>query len=866
MLTRNNGQVSGSSGGIPRPRVRGGHAGGPEAPPPDTVVTAEMIAFKNASLAQPESDHSAMAADEAQRREMVLLTGTLAPRASATHVAIQNGNWTTASTWLNAATDQFEVPTAGARILIPETIAVTMNNNTTTAYQWIRHDGTLEFVTNANTQLFVDTIVSDHHSVWRQGTVASPITSAYTSTVTFPDGGDLNPAVDALLIGRGWVSMGDVFVHGASKVPFVTSHQVRAAGNTTIVVNETPTGWAVGDEITIGGTECGGWVGGWDGTRAPTLVPLKCDHVTITNISGTTITFTPGLTYARTLAAPRADADFTDAVYYIGNYTRNITFRSPPGTAIHRRAHIMWMHSEIDARWAASNLIGRTRKDVVSFDATNDAARIANRGSDIPWLATSNVRGRYNWHVHRAGVGGVQPTAVMTGLAASDAPGWIYAHHSSRANFTDCVGRRFVGVGLMAEAGNEIGTWTGCLMQAGVSPLNPSTVSTEKQGDLVNSGEFGVHGSAYWGRSRVVQIINCVATDCDNFAAWLSRTPVSGPGVILAPPVSDIDLQKPFYAGATVSDLISADHPVLVVKGARIVACRAGLIVVKAGPQQAHTHRSIFWDIKLVNSNVMTELDYTGKYTFQKIRLWRSDVRDGNNAPIFLSQGSVDMVFNDVAFKNMTGKSVFVNSGNIQTAGPNWDHTFINCNFPVSTGGTYGPFVLTGNGSSVATYETKTIILGSGAIQVRPITLTALPEPVFSTSPFAMVGTVTDSIRIKDRAYYRDPGNDSNGVYAFINLNQLRSMLSRDGYWTYTHPVHGASRYLLVPDMLTDTLPDTSGNYQLRYLTIVLRVTGQDSWMTTAGVVNNGALPTRYVDAITAATYVVYETNPEGVS
>lgn len=835
MRTRNNGIVSQSSGGKSRGRARMfGMPAEPPAPPPSGTVTQAIIDFKDASLARPEGQHL-MALDDNMRREMVLLTGTLAPRAAATHVAVQDGNWTDATTWLNVSTEEFQAPTAGAKILIPQGITVTYNSNATTVYDWIRHDGVLNFVTDANTQLFVDTIVSDHNSEWIQGTSVAPIPVAYTSTVTFPDGGDLDPSVDTLLIGRGWVSMGDVTIHGASKLHRATSHQTRAIGDTTITLNETPTGWQVGDQITIGGTTFRGWSGGWDGTRSPSYQELWDDDVTITAIDGNTITFTPALQHERNVETPRADPKFSDVVYFIGNYTRNVTFQSPPGTAIHRRGHIMWMHSQVDARYAASNLVGRTRKDVPSWDATDDARRIIIQGSDIPWAADANVRGRYNWHLHRAGVGGDQPYAELVGLAASDAPGWIYAHHSSRANITNCVGRRTLGVGFMAEVGDEIGTWSGLLVQHSVS-LNGPTVSggsnspgSEKD---FSDGDFGRRGNAYWWRSRVIEVLDCWASDCDTWGVWMSR------GSSISPPLADLPFARVFLGG-TFSGLQPADEPVLVVKGARSMGCRLGIMVIKANPNQEHAHRSLFFDMMFVHGLNGMDLQYTSKYSFLNTRIFRWDNRNG--IAVSLGQGSIDMVFQDLVIRN---SNIGVNNSTSTVTRPaGWDHTFIDFDCP----------------EPKFNNTTQIIQLDTSAIVDRPLTWTPSGEPwfpkeiVFGTKLTRFEGPASDRVVVnKDRNFY--------GITATLKENGLRNILARDGYWT-----HAGARYCLVPDMLTDKIINSDGTYNTRNLTVVVRVTGQDSWMTTAEVVNNGALPQRYVDAITAQTWVVYEDRPEGV-
>lgn len=853
--------IGGGSGGRPSNRRRPlqgiPSVPPPDPPPPSATVTPEIIAFRDAAKAKAESAH-AMAMDANMQREMVALTHTLAPRAGATHVAVQDGNWTDPETWLNNS-DAFEVPPAGAKMLIPQGITVTMDNNTTTAYDWLRHDGTLTFIHTGNTTLYIDTIVSDHSSVWNQGTVANPIPAAYTSRVRYLDNGDLNPEVDALLIGRGWVSMGTVNIHGAAKKWRCKASQARSIGANTLLLDEEPTGWAIGDEICIGGTRLRG-----HDTRG-NYNALDAHHTTITDIAGNTITFADALTTARDLSAPRANADFSTAYYIVGNYSRNVIHESPPGTAIHRRGHIMWMHSEVDARYAASNLMGRTRKDLeiagfsgrrTSFDGTDDANRIVLMGGDLPWPADASIRGRYNWHLHRAGVMPGQPVANLVGLAASDFPGWGYAHHSSRANITECVVRRGIGAGFMAEVGDELGTWTRCLAQDVINPLPPASggrvywsEQNEKTG--YTQGEFGKFGSAFWGRSRVVQLVDCECSDCDNFGVWQSR------GNIVAPPPLEIPLPRQMFGGQR-SAAENANSPVLVIRNGYAVATRLGLHVVKAAIDQKHTHRSLFTNFTCVNAMTAADVEYTVKYTFQDMKIWCDHSAFSGLWAVVLGAATVDLLFRRLTVRN-AARGVLVNVSEIQR-GTDWEHTFIDYVFQGS-GSRIG-----GGGSTFPGWEAEYLndLAEADISQGRTLTWTPNVEPVFPSvttddgSPgMILAGPMTDSV------FENKLRNLYTGVKPILVQNGLYALLARDGYWTYTHPTHGASRYLLLPDMLTDrTFDDVTDDYVLRYLTLPVRVVGYNAIMDAAGWVNNGALPTRYVDAITAGTYVVYEAEP----
>src|SRR5215203_5001607 len=62
----------------------------------------------------------------------------LVPESRASNVAVTSGNWTSPSTWGG------NVPAAGARVLIPQGIAVTLDAVLPSTFKWIRINGTLD--------------------------------------------------------------------------------------------------------------------------------------------------------------------------------------------------------------------------------------------------------------------------------------------------------------------------------------------------------------------------------------------------------------------------------------------------------------------------------------------------------------------------------------------------------------------------------------------------------------------------------------------------------------------------------------------------------------------------------------------------
>lgn len=882
------GNSGGKAGGNLRTRPSMPMDPSPETPPPSGTITTAMRDFADAWQALAEPTHAGMAMDPDMQREMVLATGTLATRADCTHVAVQDGDWTAASTWMNVSTREFGAPGAGAKVGIPSGITVTMDNNSTTAIDTARVDGVLSVATDQNTKLVYDTMIFHHGSEFIIGTSGSPLSDAYTCEFETADNGDIDTSVDDLLLGRGIVGMGEVAIFGAVKEPWYKMTTGLSAGATSLTLPVTDHGWKVGDEISIGATIHKGNV--WNGTRV-IWEPHPTEHVTITNVAGAVITFTPALTDARSIPAV---TDMTDIGYYVGNFTRNVRFYSPSGTLRHRRGHIMFMHDSIDIRNAEFTLLGRTLKGgksiaaevdgevAYSFPATSDAMRIGERGSDLPWLATSNVQGRYNLHLHRAGTGPGALTANIENCAASDSPGWLYAHHSSIADFKRCVGRRFNGVGLMSEVGDEVGTWSDCLMMTANRSLNNDYIDPEKKrigtdsfSKYPGAVDLGRNGSGYWARSRVVQMERCVAQDVPTGFVWMAR------GNIASPRADRTPEPRVFYGNNENLVDIEADRPALFVTDCVCANVELGMLVIKSDPIQNHELRSHFLTNTFWNMRIAFHVEYTGNYSFTGNR--------SHGIPNTAIQRIAQQAFqagNNT--RNMVVKDMMVRGG----------HTY-GAMIKMTDGGvSFGISADTVLAHKIIDMDATPGISGTG----YPASITAI-DPRIEDEQFYddgvnprednfKVGTATDfdwpttptmtittepTLSLSDRLLsdytltggdiYVNDGSIGGRPRRFgLSSSQTTQLMSLYGYWTYD-----SSNWLLIPDFIEGSIAD-SGTNELprRYVTLVVRWTDGVSNYT-----NNGTLATagqRYIDAIligrgtppgspdaNAGAWVVYE-------
>src|SRR5262249_27726896 len=107
----------------------------------------------------------------------------------ATNVAVQNGNWSDASTWQGGL-----IPASNAKVLIPANIAVVYDAGVSPNLAWIRDEGSLSFADTSDQSLLVETITVHSGASFDIGAAAQPFT--HNLTITFADNGPLNTTLD----------------------------------------------------------------------------------------------------------------------------------------------------------------------------------------------------------------------------------------------------------------------------------------------------------------------------------------------------------------------------------------------------------------------------------------------------------------------------------------------------------------------------------------------------------------------------------------------------------------------------------------------------------------------------------------------
>ncbi|KAA8610049.1 G8 domain-containing protein [Salipiger aestuarii] len=376
----------------------------------------------------------------------------LAPVDEATHVAIRDGAWSDPSTWKNG-----QVPGAEAHVYIPGGITVDYDVDDSTPIATVRVAGMLDWATDRNTTLLVETIVTDMGSQVEIGSMHDAAINADVSArIIFRDT-PIDTGTDPMMLSHGLVAMGHVDINGAAKESHLEiSGNAVSRGATSVGLEGDLTNWKAGDKILFVGTG--------DGSADETR--------TIVSVSGQTVTFDKSLNYDH---EPPAGFDFTT---YVGNLSRNVVFTSENPDGV--RGHVMLMNDMVDHGENANSAMFAEFTDLGRTDES------------IPTGTATNPTGRYPLHLHEIGTDPDSPTNMIQGVAVSGSPGWGIVQHSSDASIMDSIVHDTVGAGMVSEAGDETGMW--------MDNLVSSVASTYFSGhDAV-----GVEGAAYENQSRVV--------------------------------------------------------------------------------------------------------------------------------------------------------------------------------------------------------------------------------------------------------------------------------------------------------------------------------------------------------------------------
>jgi hypothetical protein len=410
----------------------------------------------------------------------VLMTATISDLlnpTAATNVAIHSGNWSDASTWQNGA-----IPTAGAKVYIPQGVSVLFDAGTTPSLKWIRDDGALTFADTKNESLLVESIFVSNTGSFDIGTANNPF--VHNATITFADNGPLNLTIDPGQVERGLVSQGHFAVYGQPIISFAPTATNPLAGDTTITVASS-LNWHVGDTILLTGTV--------PGAHEDEEVKIAA----ITQVGDKTI-----LTLDRPLLYDHTAPDGYSA--YVADESRTVTFTSQNTTDSTRFGYMMWnVSADVTMQYAAITHMGRTDKSQLIDGVTNydqDDGYIPGGGTNVP--------DRYGLFICRVGTDPSVPPIQIVGNFLTDSPGWGFVNRSSNVDFIDNVSYNVVGAGFATVTGAEIGSFTHNLA---VYEKGAPDIAFDQRERLADWGYSGEGFSLASGAVDVVNNVSCGA-------------------------------------------------------------------------------------------------------------------------------------------------------------------------------------------------------------------------------------------------------------------------------------------------------------------------------------------------------------------
>lgn len=433
----------------------------------------------------------------------------LLPIGEAQCVAVRNGAWTDTSTWALG-----HIPGDGATAIIPEGIRVTVDAVLSDRVRVVRVDGELAFAPDRSTRLVADTVFSAPHGVIAMGTPAAPIAPQHTAEIVITGDGPIDTAWDPEQLSRGLIPHGPTTIVGAARLPFAPLAGDAPAGATELVLDlpegqAEPLGWRIGDRLVLAGTRHDPAGSDEDNTRSHDEV------LTITAIEGDRVRFVNEGITAGDRARLRFDhtrpAGHDGLNIYVANLTRNAVVRSEDTDApIGQRGHVMFMHhNAVLVENAGFYGLGRSDKNRLADDPGVNVDGSPGGGT--------NPRGRYAVHFHRnMPHGGVVPEGCSPAVARNSvvwgSPGWGLVHHDSHCDFVGNVVFDVVGSAIVAEAGNEIGRWTGNLTIKTTGDDDPR--QTFDLSPRVPLFDFGFNGEGYWvqGGAQVEMVGNAAVS------------------------------------------------------------------------------------------------------------------------------------------------------------------------------------------------------------------------------------------------------------------------------------------------------------------------------------------------------------------
>ncbi len=453
-----------------------------------------------------------------------------------------SGAWSDPGTWKGGA-----VPADGDRILIHARHRVVINTRLTRHFRTIKLEGELAFNPHKNTQLYVDTLLSESGSVLRIGEPRHPVDADKTAKIIISDycnegmitDDPQSPDYDPLRIGQGIITNGLFLAYGAARTPYVAIEGNGVAkGTRTIPLAEEAEGWRRGDTVVILGTSPSGTESevrtlvSVDGDRVDLNASLKYDHVIpettikddrlqvhIANLTRNIIIETDPevLRVAEIEEKAAIQKKLNDKK--LSRRDRQLIAESYDPYHVEHRGHVLFMHNNnVNLKYVAFKNLGRTYKkyplDETTFDSDKPDAKATRIGT--------NQAARYAVHFHRAGRDG--KVGRVSDCVVDNSPGWGYVNHSSDVIMKENIAYGVYGAAFITEAGDENGVFE-ANMAIATRGLGRSDV--KGWGSRRNYyGDGGFHGNGFWIIGPYVDIVDNIVNGSSNSAFAMRRSTI----------------------------------------------------------------------------------------------------------------------------------------------------------------------------------------------------------------------------------------------------------------------------------------------------------------------------------------------------
>ncbi len=585
-----------------------------------------------------------------QKEHMAVLD--LVKHGDATHVAVKNGNWSDASTWRGG-----KVPGNGAKVLIGDNLNVKYDAQSDARLKTIRVDGQLDFATQQNTKMVIDTFVVSPSGTLTVGTKQNPVAGNVDAEIWIADNGKIDRRWDPTQISRGLISHGEVEIYGQEKASHVKVSKNAMAGDQELVLGEAPKNWQVGDSLVLTGTKHvpSKWNPQkremeWQGTQD--------EELTIKAINGNRVTLDRPLTYDH-------DTPRSDLKAYVTNFSRNVSITSENADRLpsNQRGHVMFMHSDdVDVRYAEFRELGRSDKSIRfdDFRTTSNGTRILDGKGNTQAGPSNNIRGRYAVHFHRSGDDISGEPARAVGNAVWGSPGWGFVNHDSHVVMEKNAAYDVFGSAFVTETGNETGA-----MRNNIAIKSEGAVEIAKEG--TRNHDIARNGVGFWFQGRLVENENNVAAGQRHAGSvYLLRGEDQ-----MDVATSNLD----FPETARYQDKLLNGRPhIESFKNNEVFATNKGLEVIKANPNQGHDARSVIDGLKAWEVRTGTHLEYTSKYTLKNLDFVGAE-KDGK-VGISFGNNAEDMVVNGAKVK---GFGVGIATTKKHTFGKldDWSYAFV---------------------------------------------------------------------------------------------------------------------------------------------------------------------------------------------